>query len=378
MAIDFDNLESNGAPSAKPKQKFSLSMTIGNPSTAKVALRDRMAFNEQLALLLETGVPLHTALGELENQTDNAVVRSIIRDVRDEVVEGATLAAAMSRHPRMFNTTYVNLVASGEAGGFLPSVLQQLMELDEKSQRLRSIIISAFSYPVILMVVSVLVVGFVLLWVFPRFAELFASLGDKLPPLTILLMKTSNGIRDYWAFILAILAMLGGFSWHALRQQQVLERLDTWLLGLPIIGPVLSQIYLVPTLRVISLSLKNGVPLVKALHAAREVTRSPAFKALMDKIAASVNEGQGLSKAFSETQFLPSLAREMTATGESTGNLAMVMAKLCDYYQRQLEQRLETLAKLAEPIMLLLMGVIVGGIVSALILPIFKLATNAH
>lgn len=376
MAVEFDSQEGQSSQASR-KGGMNLSFSLTSDK-GPVPLRDRMAFNEQLALLLETGVPLYTALGELENQTDNPVVRKIIQNVRDEVVEGATLSVAMSKHPRMFDTTYVNLVASGEAGGFLPSVLQQLMELDEKSQRLRSIIVSAFSYPLILMSVSVLVVGFVLLWVFPRFAELFSSLGDKLPPLTVLLMSLSKGIRDYWAFILAILAMFGGFAWHSLRQQAVREKLDTWMLGLPLIGPILSQVYLVPTLRVISLSLKNGVPLIKALGAAREVTGSPAFRALMDKISNSVHEGQGLSKAFSETSFLPPLAREMTATGEATGNLAMVMGKLCDYYQRQLEQRLEMLAKMAEPIMLLVMGVIVGGIVSALILPIFKLATAAH
>lgn len=377
MAVEFENDDIEIPAKGKRKSAAGLTLSLG-ASRGPVPLKDRMAFNEQLALLLDTGVPLHTALGELENQVDNPVVRDIIRQVRDEIVEGATLAMAMSRHPRMFDTTYVNLVASGEAGGFLPSVLQQLMELDEKSQRLRTIIVSAFSYPLILMSVSVLVVGFVLLWVFPKFSELFSSLGDNLPALTIILMKVSRGIRDYWPFILAASAVTLGVAWHSLRQPGVREKLDTWVLGLPLVGPILSQVYMVPTLRVISLSLKNGVPLIKALGAAREVTRSAAFHALIDKVCNSVHEGQGLSKAFAESNFLPSLAREMTATGEATGNLAMVMGKLCDYYQRQLEQRLEMLAKMAEPIMLLLMGLIVGGIVSALVLPIFKMATSAH
>lgn len=377
MAIELDALETEN-PANEPTPRRAFFTLQRAPADGPIPLNSRTAFNEQLALLLETGVPLHTALGEMEVQADNRDVREIIRALRDEIIEGASLSAAMAHHPRMFDMTYTNVIASGEAGGFLPSALQQLMELDQKSQRLRDIVVSALTYPLVLLTASVLVVGLILLWVFPRFTELFTSMGDKLPFLTMLLMRVSSTIRDHWVTLLAGTGILGGLAWHGLRQQSVRERLDIWLLGLPLIGPILAQIYLVPTLRVISLSLTNGVPLLKALAAAREVTKSRAFRAMMDRMSDSIGEGQSLSKVFSETRFLPSLAREMIATGEATGNLAMVMGKLCDYYQRQLEQRLQLLAKLAEPLMLLVMSLVIGGIVSALILPIFKMATSAH
>lgn len=377
MAIEFDNEESETPASStlKPRDRFGdLLVRRAQP----IPLRDRMAFDEQLALLLETGVPLHTALGELENQTDNAEVREILCAIRDEIIEGVSMASAMANHPRMFNTTYTNIIASGEAGGFLPSALQQLMELDEKTQRLRGIVGSALTYPMVLLVTSVLVVGFVLLWVFPKFTELFSSMGDNLPFLTVLLMRISAAIRDYWLALLAALGIVGGVIWHSLRQPEVRERLDRFLLNLPLIGPVLIQVHLVPTLRVLSLSLANAVPVLKALTATREVTTSSAFRAMIDKAIQNIEEGQSLSKVFAESRFMPSLAREMIITGEATGNLALVMGRLCDYYQKQLEQRLQMLAKLSEPLMLLIMSLVIGGIVSALILPIFKLATTAH
>ncbi|MDP2752169.1 MAG: type II secretion system F family protein [Rhodocyclaceae bacterium] len=377
MAIEFDNDEFE-LPQARPAPKRKSLNDLLVRSAQPIPLRDRMAFDEQLALLLETGVPLHTALGELENQTDNAEVRGILSAIRDEIIEGVSMASAMSHHPRMFNTTYTNIIASGEAGGFLPSALQQLMELDEKTQRLRGVVSSALTYPMVLLVTSVLVVGFVLLWVFPKFTELFASMGDNLPFLTALLMRISAGIRDYWLALLAALGIVGGVIWHSLRQPEVRERLDRLLLNLPLIGPVLIQVHLVPTLRVLSLSLANAVPVLKALTATREVTTSAAFRAMIDRAIQNIEEGQSLSKVFAESRFMPSLAREMIITGEATGNLALVMGRLCDYYQKQLEQRLQMLAKLSEPLMLLIMSLVIGGIVSALILPIFKLATTAH
>lgn len=379
MPIELGTPDAKVPASAGGQRGFSLAaLKMGHAGTTPVPLHQRTAFNDQLALLLETGVPLHTALGELVGQADSKDVAQILSAVRDDVLDGTPLANALALHPRMFDSTYVNVIASGEAGGFLPKALKQLLELDERSQRLRNVVVSAFTYPLVLLAVSVLVVAFVLLWVFPRFAEMFASMGDKLPFLTMMLMRLSNFLRDNWVAVLASLGAAGGFALHSLRQPATQARLDTLLLGLPVLGPVLCQVHLVPTLRVISLSLGNGVPMVKALGAAREVTASPSFRALIDRVLESVQEGQPVSKVFRASPLLPPLSREMIATGEATGNLAMVMEKLCNHYERDLEQRLQTLSKLVEPLMLLAMSVVIGGIVSALILPIFKMASSAH
>lgn len=335
---------------------------------------DRMFFTEQLALLLETGESLYAALGIVAKQTENTELRKIIEQVARDVSEGQSFARALTQHDSVFSTTYVNLVAASETGGFMHEVLQQLLDMDQKREKLRSTIVSAATYPMFLIAFSVAVVVFVLVIVFPKFGNMFNSIYDQLPGTTKSLMVISDVLRSHWYALLGGLVAFTAGLRHWIRSDAGRAQLDSLKLRLPGIRDIFVQIYLVQSLQVMSLSLRNGVSVMDSLEACRDVVRNIAFRRLIAGVEEKVQAGAGVAAGFDESDFIPDLAKHMIATGEQTGNLGKVMGRVGEYYETQLGKRLEMVSKLAEPIMLLVMGIVVGVLVSSLILPIFKLS----
>ena len=335
---------------------------------------DRMFFTEQLALLLETGESLYGALTTIVKQTENPKMRRIVEQVAQDISEGQSFAYALSQHEKVFSSTYVNLIGASEAGGFMHEVLQQLLTMDKKREELQSTIVSAATYPAFLITFSVAVVVFVLVVVFPKFGSMFTSIYDQLPMTTKALMSLSDLLRQNWWMVLG--GILGGVL--LLRQWLVSDggraRVDHLQLHVPGIRDIFTQIYLVQSLQVLSLSLLNGVSVMDSLESCRDVVRNSLFRKLISNIEDKVQSGAGVAAGFDEADFLPALAKHMITTGEQTGNLGKVMGRIADYYEAQLTKKLDAVSKLAEPIMLLVMGVIVGVLVSSLILPIFKLS----
>ncbi len=340
--------------------------------------RDRMLFTERLALLLETGVSLNQALVALKKQSDKAALERIIDSLADDIGAGRTFAAALAKHPQFFGSTYVNLVAAGEQGGFLHRVLQELLEMDEKRERLRSTLTSALSYPAFLAAFSAAVVVFVLVVVFPKFAELFASIADQLPITTLALMWTSEHLRQHWIFVLL---GVGGLiiAWRYWATSEAgQERLDAFKLSAPGVRDIFVWLYLVQSLRVLGLSLGNGVSIVDALAACRDVVSNKTYRRFILGVERKIQEGATVASGFAQSDFIPTIVQQMITTGEQTGSLPKVMTRVADYYERELTKRADALAKAAEPIMLLVMGVVVGLLVSSLILPIFKLSRAVY
>lgn len=335
---------------------------------------DRMFFTEQLALLLETGESLYGALTTIVKQTENAKMRRIVEQVAQDISEGQSFAYALSQHQQIFSSTYVNLIGASEAGGFMHEVLQQLLTMDKKREELRSTLISAATYPAFLITFSLAVVVFVLVVVFPKFGAMFTSIYDQLPMSTKALMSLSDLLRQNWWMVLG--GLVAGFM--LLRQWLISDsgrsRVDRWQLYVPGIRDIFTQIYLVQSLQVMSLSLLNGVSVMDSLESCRDVVKNSLFRKLISRVEEQVQAGAGVAAGFAEAEFLPALAKHMITTGEQTGNLGKVMGRIADYYEAQLTKKLDALSKLAEPIMLLVMGVIVGVLVSSLILPIFKLS----
>jgi len=362
-------------PRAKRERRSLSEIQIGRQGTTG---KDRIFFTERLALLLETGNPLHTSLQSLEQQTDNPEMGAVIADLRESVASGRSFSNALSHHPEAFPPAYVSLVAAGEHGGFLYKVLERLRELDEKRDELRSTLISSFSYPAFLIVFSVAVVLFVLLVVFPKFGDLFQMIWDKLPVTTRILMTLSAVLRDHAAALLAGTAGAGLLAWRWLASPAGRSALDRVLHRLPVVSDLKVRYQLVQFLYVMSLALGNGVPMLEALRSCREVVASPTFRAFVERLEGGVAEGRGISAGFAETDFVPVLVRQMIATGEETGDLALVMGRMAEFYEREWRSQLTVLSKLVEPAMLVIMGLVVGLIVSSLILPIFKLSTTVH
>lgn len=375
MAIEFGPSRT-GAPAA-PSRRFSLNsrITFGSRS---VGVTERMVFTERLALLLETGVSLVEAVKILHRQTDDPRLADILEAIAGSVSEGYPFSVALARHPEMFSRIYVSLVAAAEEGGFLPAVLEQLRVMDEKHRDMRSNIISALSYPGFLILFSLAVVIFVLVVIFPKFETLFMSIRDQLPGPTIVLMFVSEALRQYWWLILLLLgAGLGLFAaW--LRTAGGKRTVDQLKLRTPVVRDIFIQMYLSQTLGVLGMSLANGVPITAALKAAQEVVGNSVFFDFLQAVQRHVNEGRGVAAGFIEAEFMPPMVRQMIATGDQTGNLAKVMTRVAEFYGRELNNRIAALAKAVEPVMLLVMGVVVGLIVASLILPIFKLSRAVH
>jgi type II secretory pathway component PulF len=344
----------------------------------RISIQQRITFTERLVLLLDTGVSLLEALKAMQHQPDSPLLASIITSIADAISEGKSFSHAIGKHPEMFSSTYVSLVGAAEEGGFLPQVLAQLYRMDEKSSQMSSNIKAALSYPIFLIFFSVLVVAFVLVFIFPKFEVLFASIHDQLPATTLFLMALSNLLRHHW-LALGIglgVASWGGYRWfNSARGRLAVDRAK---MRLPVIRDIYTQIYLSQTLSVLGLSLSSGVPITVALKASQGVVRNVMFAGFLDGLKQHVNEGRGIAIGFSSSPLVPPLVQQMVTTGEQTGNLGMVMTRVADFYERELAKRITAISKSIEPIMLIVMGVVVGLIVVSLILPIFKLSRAIH
>ena len=344
----------------------------------RITLQQRITFTERLVLLLETGVSLFEALKAMQHQPESPLLASIIESIADTVSEGKSFSFALGKHPEMFSSTYVSLVGAAEEGGFLPQVLAQLHKMDEKNSQLSSNIKSALSYPLFLIGFSVLVVAFVLVFIFPKFEALFASIRDQLPATTLFLMAMSGLLRNHW---LVLGVGCGACAWAARRwigSARGRLALDRAKMRLPVIRDIYTQIYLSQTLSVLGLSLSSGVPITVALKASQGVVRNVFFAGFLEDLKQHVNEGRGIAVGFNRSELVPPLVQQMITTGEQTGNLGMVMTRVAEFYERELTRRITAMSKAIEPIMLIVMGIVVGLIVVSLILPIFKLSRAIH
>ncbi len=340
----------------------------------KVTAKDRLFFTEQLAMLIDSGLATHQALELVARQTRHPTLGAAVLQIADDVAGGKTLSEAMAEQTHVFNSSYVRLIQASETGGYLSRVLAQLQHTDERLENLRRTLISAFTYPAILLVFSVLVVTFVLAYVFPKFSKLFVSLGDQLPITTRVLMGVSDLLVNYWYLVAA--AVVGGFFllrlWLRGSAAQLL--LDRAKLTLPGLKSLCQRLYMSQTMQVMGLSLSNGVTVPETLRSCRDATQNRLLQAEFGKIEARIQEGDRLSEAFADMAMVPELAKEMIATADEAGNLGQVANRIASYYEDELNRLLERFSKIIEPVMLLVMGAVVGILVSSLLLPVFKLS----
>lgn len=369
-------IELQTAPASGPANSSRKSAGVRAKPFARNTIgdRDRMAFTERLALLLETGTPLHGALQALRQQSGTPAMQTMIGELAADVETGQRFSQALAKHPEVFSTTYVNLVAASEGGGFMHEVLEQLLSEEQKREELRNTIVSALTYPAFLSLFSVGVVVFVLVVVFPKFGEMFARIHDQLPATTIALMWLSDMMRHYWWQILAGIGLIGVLIARAFSSDTGRDFIDGLKLEVPGLREIFIHLYLTQSLCVMGLSLGHGVPIVEALRATRDVVKNRVFRDLFVSVELAVQEGSTITSAFEASDFIPDLVKQMIGTAEASGSLAPVLARVAAHYERELSRKLDTLSKLAEPVMLLIMGVLVGVIVSSLILPIFKLS----
>ena len=330
-------------------------------------------FTRQFSVMIDAGLPLVQCLEILGSQQEHKVFRRALLQIRQDVESGSNLADAMRKHPKIFNDLYTNMVAAGEAGGILDTILQRLAQYIEKAVKLNAQVKSAMIYPVAVISIAVIVVTIILWKVIPVFAALFKGLGAELPMPTVIVIHLSNFIAGYWWLIAIVL----GTGWYATKRYHDTYKgkrvIDGMLLKAPIFGMLLRKIAVARFCRTLSTLTASGVPILDGL----QITAKTAGNAVVeDSIMAtrkSVEEGKTISEPLGDTEVFPAMVVQMIAVGEQTGALDTMLSKIADFYEDEVDIAVAGLMKLLEPLLIAFLGVAIGGIVIAMYMPMFSL-----
>ena len=331
----------------------------------------------QLGDLLQSGVPLLRSFELLSKQAANPLLGEVLTDVRNQVAEGTALDAALAKHPAVFNELTISMVRAGSEGGFLEEVLERTAMFIEQQEDLKGRVVGAATYPVLLAVVGFTAVTGIIVFMVPKFAELFARLEERgeLPSLTTGLLWTSDMMKNYGLFLLA--AAVGGFIF--LRRQMQTERgrliADQWKIKMPVFGSVILSLAVARFCRVLGTLLKNGVPILRALEISSGSTGNKVLSGAVQSAAANISSGQSLAKPLAASGLFPKSVVEMISVAEEANNLERVLIGIADGLERRTHRQLDLAVRLLEPAMLLVMGSVILVVVLALLLPVFQMST---
>ncbi|MBL8999607.1 MAG: type II secretion system F family protein [Phycisphaerae bacterium] len=347
--------------------------TPGGAAARSVSLRELAGFCRQLSILVSTHTPLVQALTVTERQSPPGAWRSTIADVRRRVEEGASLAEALAAHPSCFDAICRSMIAAGESGGMLDAMLRDLSALLRRQLTLRKGVIGAMSYPLILIGVSVAVVTTMLTFVLPQFQVLFETLGASLPPTTQFLMLVGNGLRSYWYIVIPALLVAGGGAWRSLRSSAVRARLDRIVLGVPKLGGIVRGFITARIARLLGVLLLSKITLLEALRLTREATSNSCYADLLASAEEAVTRGQTLSSVLADGDLIAPSVCEALSSGERSGQVGEVLVQVADYLDEDNDQIVKTLAGIIEPLVLTVLGLVVGFVAISMFLPLFDL-----
>jgi type IV pilus assembly protein PilC len=338
-----------------------------------VAPQQVAIFTRQFSVMIDAGLPLVQCLEILGNQQDNKTFKRTLIQIRQDVESGSNLADSMRKHPKIFNDLYTNMVAAGEAGGILDTILQRLATYIEKAVKLNGQVKSAMIYPVAVISIAVIVVMVILWKVIPVFASLFESLGAQLPLPTRVVIALSNFIGDYW-WLMLIVMVAGYFSIKKYHGTYKGKRvIDGIVLKMPILGILMRKIAVARFCRTLATLTSSGVPILDGLQiTARTAGNSIVEDAIM-ATRKSVEEGKTISEPLGDTDVFPNMVVQMIAVGEQTGALDTMLSKIADFYEEEVDTAVAGLMKLLEPLLISFLGVCIGGIVIAMYMPMFTL-----
>ena len=345
---------------------------LGTFGKSSVSQEDVAVFTQEIATLLKAGLPLDRCLEILIGLSANEPVRQLMNQMREEVRGGASLSKAMEAYPQVFNRFYINMIRAGEAGGALEVVLQRLNEFMERSRDLRDTVKSALIYPAILVGVAVLSVVVLLMWVVPQFSQMFEESGKALPLPTQIVIASGDFFRDYWWAMAA--AVFAAYSWFT-RQMQVPAsryRWDKRLLGLPLVGDLVGKLEVARFSRTLGTLLGNGVTLLTALSIVKETLNNTVMSEGLGAVATQLKEGKGLGKPLMETGLFPKLAVHLVQVGEETGKLQEMLIRVADIYDREVHTTVKRMLSLMEPILILGLGLVIGGIIMSILVAILS------
>ncbi|KAB2889110.1 MAG: type II secretion system F family protein [Desulfobulbaceae bacterium] len=353
----------------KPKDLFA-NVAFFQP---KVTGKDVVIFTRQLSTMIDAGLPLVQGLEILERQQDNSTFKRILGTIRGDVEAGSTLADSMRKHPKVFDNLFSNMIEAGETGGILDTILSRLAVFLEKSMALKKKIRGAMTYPTICLAISLLILAVILIFVVPVFKTMFEDFGSSLPLPTLFLVNLSNMVKDYFFVLLIglIVVIMICRKIYATEKGRLL--FDRYSLKSPVFGILLRKVAVAKFTRTLSTMLHSGVPILEALQVVAKTSGNKVIENAVYRVADSIAEGRPIAEPLEESGVFPNMVVQMINVGESVGALDTMLEKIADFYDEEVDQAVENLTAMIEPFMMVFLGGMIGGIVVAMYLPIFKI-----
>ncbi|MGZ8458916.1 MAG: type II secretion system F family protein [Candidatus Deferrimicrobiaceae bacterium] len=340
----------------------------------KVSKKELAVFTRQFATMIDAGLPLVQCLDILGMQQENDGFKKVILRVKEDVESGSTFADALGKHPRVFDDLFVNLVSAGEVGGILDTILARLAAYIEKAMKLGKQIKSAMVYPSTILAVAVIVTVVLLLYVIPIFGNMFADFGQALPVPTQIVLALSGYTRKYFlVFIMFIVLVVFAIRWYH-RQETGRRNIDRFLLRLPILGDLIRKIAVARFARTLATMVASGVPILEGMDIVAKSAGNKIIEEAVMKARTSISEGKTISEPLAESKVFPIMVTQMIGVGEATGALDAMLTKVADFYDDEVDAAVGALTSLLEPMLMIFLGVVIGGLVIAMYLPIIKLA----
>jgi type IV pilus assembly protein PilC len=345
---------------------------LGNISflKPKVTNKDIVIFTRQFSTMIDAGLPLVQGLTILAEQSENPTFKTILKQITKDVEGGSTLAEAMKKHPRVFDALFVNLVAAGEVGGILDTILRRLATFIEKAEKLKSQVKGALTYPAVVVGIAIIVISVILVFVIPVFEDMFKSFGSALPVPTQIVVDMSRFLKGniHWV-ILALGALVYGLKRYR-RTTSGKKQIDTLLLKLPVFGDLLKKSAVARFTRTLGTMIGSGVPILDALDIVARTAGNVVIEEIIYEVRSSIAEGQTIAEPLSENDVFPGMVIQMISVGEATGALDSMLEKIADFYDDEVDAAVAALTSMLEPLLMLFLGGAIGGLVIAMYLPI--------
>ena len=347
---------------------------ISNMFAPKITAKDIVLFSRQLSTLVSAGVPLVQGLNILEEQIENPSFKKVVRELKQDIESGMGIADSMKKFPKAFDTLYVSMIRAGELGGILDTILDRLSGYLESAEHLKAKVKSALMYPVVVMTIAMGITWFLLVFIIPKFQEMFTSFGQELPAITLALLNTSRFLIKWWyAYVPVPFIMLPVFK-AALKNRGFARKVDGLMLKLPIFGMILKKVSVAKFTRTFSTLIKAGVPILSALDTVASTAGNIVVEEAVLTAKVAIREGERIAKPLSASKVFPTMVVSMISIGEETGNLDAMLSKIADFYESEVDTAVDGLTSLIEPLVIVFMGGVIGTIVVAMFLPMFNMS----
>lgn len=340
----------------------------------RVKEEDIIIFARQFSTMIDAGLPIIQCLEILQAQQDNTTFKKMLKNIKESVESGQTLAEALKKFPDQFDNLFVNMIAAGEAGGILDVILRRLSAYLEKAARLKRQVKGAMTYPIVTMLIAVVVVGVILVFVIPVFEEMFADFGKALPAPTQVVVGMSRFVKSNILFIIGFVFLFMFAFRRFYKTEKGRALVDSFILKLPVFGILIRKVAVARFTRTMGTMLASGVAILEALDVVAKTAGNKTIEKAIYTVRSAIAEGQTIADPLSETGVFPQMVCSMIAVGESTGAIDAMMEKIADFYEEEVDQAVDNLTALIEPFMLVFLGTVIGGLVISMYLPIFQLA----